>query len=127
MKLGFGLYRNLLDSANLRFARQAGATHIVAHMPGDVSDRNAQLLASYGERAGHGLAALPDDPLWSYEGLRDLRDLVNAEGLELEALENFSPAFWSDILLDGPRKAQQLEHCKQIIRNMGRVGIPIMG
>ena len=127
MKLGFGLYRTMLDSANLRFARQTGATHIVAHMPGDVSDRNAQLLADYGERAGHGLAAGVDDPLWSYEGLRDLRVAVNAEGLELEALENFSPAHWSDILLDGPRKQQQLEHVKRIIRDMGRVGIPIMG
>ena len=46
MKLGFGLYRTMLDSANLRFARQTGATHIVAHMPGDVSERNAQLLAA---------------------------------------------------------------------------------
>ena len=63
----------MLDSANLRFAKQAGATHIVAHMPGDVSERNTQLLAGYGERAGHGLAAGADDPLWSYEGLRDLR------------------------------------------------------
>ena len=105
MKLGFGLYRTMLNSANLRFAQQAGATHIVAHMPGDVSDRNAELLAAYGERAGHGLAAGPDDPLWTYEGLRDLKAMVNAEGLELEALENFAPAHWYDILLDGPRKA----------------------
>lgn len=127
MKLGFGLYRTLLDSDNLRFARQAGATHIVAHMPGDVSERNAALLAAHGERAGHGLAAAPDDPLWTYEGLRDLRALVNSEGLELEALENFSPAHWSDILLDGPRQREQLELCKRIIRDMGRVGIPVMG
>ena len=127
MKLGFGLYRTMLDSANLRFARQAGATHIVAHMPGDVSERNTQLLNAHGERAGHGLAAGADDPLWTYEGLRDLKALVNSEGLALEALENFSPAHWSDILLDGPRKRQQLEHCKRILRDMGRVGIPIMG
>ena len=127
MKLGFGLYRTMLDSANLRFARQTGATHIVAHMPGDVSERNTALMAAYGERAGHGLAAGADDPLWTYAGLRDLKALVNAEGLELEALENFSPAHWSDILLDGPRRKQQMEHCKRIVRDMGRVGIPVMG
>jgi len=31
MKLGLGLYRNSLTPDNFRFARQAGATHIVAH------------------------------------------------------------------------------------------------
>ena len=31
MKLGLGLYRNMLTRENFRFARQAGATHIVAH------------------------------------------------------------------------------------------------
>lgn len=31
MKLGLGLYRHMLTEDNLRFARQAGATHIVAH------------------------------------------------------------------------------------------------
>ena len=33
MKLGLGLYRELLTLEHLRFARQAGATHIVAHLP----------------------------------------------------------------------------------------------
>jgi mannonate dehydratase len=32
MKLGIGLYRHMLTPENFRFARQAGATHIVAHM-----------------------------------------------------------------------------------------------
>ena len=32
MKLGLGLYRHMLTVENLRFARQAGATHIVAHL-----------------------------------------------------------------------------------------------
>jgi mannonate dehydratase len=32
MKLGLGLYRHMLTSDNFRFAKQAGATHIVAHL-----------------------------------------------------------------------------------------------
>ena len=32
MKLGLGLYRHMLDRENFQFARQAGATHIVAHL-----------------------------------------------------------------------------------------------
>lgn len=126
MKLGFGLYRNMLTRDGLRFARQVGATHIVAHLPGSNSAASDQLRASFGNLAGHGLSEA-DDPIWTYDGLRDLKALVNSEGLQLEALENFAPAHWYDVLLDGPRKKQQMEHLKQIIRAMGRVGIPIMG
>ena len=32
MKIGLGLYREQLTPENLRFARHAGATHIVAHL-----------------------------------------------------------------------------------------------
>jgi hypothetical protein len=32
-----------------------------------------------------------------------------------------------DVLLDGPRQRQQLEHLLQIIRDAGRPGIPVLG
>ncbi len=32
MKIGLGLYRHMLTDDNFRFARQAGATAIVAHL-----------------------------------------------------------------------------------------------
>ena len=32
MKLGLGLYRHMLNAEHFAFARQAGATHIVAHL-----------------------------------------------------------------------------------------------
>lgn len=117
IKLGLGLYPRLLTSENLRFAQQMGATHVVAHLP-DWS------------RSGTRKGVSPEDrnpPLWSYEELRDLRAFVNGEGLEVAAIENFEPAHWHDVLLDGPRKAEQIEGLKQIIRNMGRAGIPAMG
>src|SRR5207248_8685758 len=65
--------------------------------------------------------------LWTYEELRDLRAAVNAEGLELEAIENFDPSHWYDILLDGRRKKEQLENIKTILRNLGKAGIRVMG
>jgi mannonate dehydratase len=49
------------------------------------------------------------------------------EGLHVEALENIDPSFWCDILLDGPRKHQQAESLKQLLRHMGRLHIPILG
>ena len=52
---------------------------------------------------------------------------INAAGLELEAIENFDPAHWHDVLLDGPKKQQHLENVKTLIRRLGQAGIPIMG
>ena len=110
MKLGLGLYTHILNHDNLQFARQAGATHIVAHTP--FSDKR---------KAGDYNA------VWTYEELSSLRKMINAEGLELEAIENFLAVFWSDILLDGPRKHEQMENIKTLIRNVGKAGIPIFG
>ena len=45
----------------------------------------------------------------------------------IAALENFSPNFWSDILLDGPRKHAQMEGLKRLVRDAGRAGIPVIG
>lgn len=125
MKLGLGLYRHMLTADNFRFARQAGATHIVAHMVNYFSDSaSPRFQASSGHGTGWGVTS--GQP-WSFEELRDLRAAVNAEGLELAAIENFDPAHWHDVLLDGPRKAEQIEGLKHTIRSLGRAGIPVMG
>jgi len=71
--------------------------------------------------------ARANEEIWSYESLASLRKMMHEEGLELEAIENFSPADWYDILLDGPKKQAQIEYLKQLVRNVGRAGIPIIG
>ncbi len=126
MKLGLGLYRALLNRETLRFARQAGATHIVAHLPGHFVRDASKIITSDQADLGFGIS-VPDDPMWTYEGLRDLKALVHGEGLELEALENFAPAHWFDVLLDGPHRAEQMERLKRILRDAGRAGIPTIG
>jgi mannonate dehydratase len=127
MKLGLGLYRHMLNRENFQFARQAGATHVVAHLvdyfqstPSDSHDQPT------GADTGWGRAGDPDQ-LWTLDELVSLRRGVNAAGLELEAIENFDPAHWHDILLDGPRKREHLENIKTIIRRVGEAGIPIIG
>jgi mannonate dehydratase len=122
MKLGLALVGHNVTRDNLRFAKQAGVTHIVVHYTNYEMDRD-QLPPQF--KGAYGFTG--DAPIWTYEELRDLRQLINAEGLELEALENFNPGFWSDVLLDGPRKREQIENLKQLIRNVGRAGIPIFG
>lgn len=125
MHLGLGLYKSLLTEPNLRFARQAGVTHIVAQLVdyikgGDSPDLTRDYLDGWGK-------TVPDDEAWSYEGLLRLRKLVEEHGLKLAAIENFDPGHWHDILLDGPARDAQVEKVKEIIRSAGKVGIPMIG
>lgn len=123
MKLGLGLYRHMLTADNFRFARQAGATGIVAHLT-DYFSAGPRLPT---QTAGGWGWADPSLEPWSVESLTDLRQAVEREGLALTALENFNPAHWYDILLDGPRREDQIQTIQGILRNVGAAGIPIMG
>jgi mannonate dehydratase len=118
----------MLNRENFLFARQAGATHLVVHLVDYFrgAEDNPNDNQPTGSDHGWGLAG-DADALWSFEELVALRKDVNAAGLELEAIENFDPAHWYDVLLDGPRKRAQLENLKTIIRRLGKAGIPIMG
>jgi mannonate dehydratase len=128
MKLGLGLYRHMLTRENFQFARQAGATHIVAHLVdyfrGGAHNPNDNQPT--GADQGWGLAGDPNK-LWTADELVELRREVEAEGLVLEAIENFDPAHWHDVLLGGPKKREHLENVKTIIRRVGEAGIPIIG
>jgi mannonate dehydratase len=128
MKLGFGLYRHQLDADHFRFARQCGATHLVFHLvdyfrsarnnkPGD---------QPLGDDSGWGRAG-DADKLWSFEEIYAIQTAAAAHGLKIEAIENFDPAHWHDVLLDGPKRAQQIENLKTIVRTVGRAGIPVIG
>jgi len=128
MKLGLGLYRHLLTPENFAFARQAGATHIVAHLVdyfrgGDHAHAEDQPV---GTDLGWGIAGDPDQ-LWTVAELTTIRENIEAAGLTLEAIENFDPAHWHDILLDGPQRDRHIENVKTILRNLGAAGIPTMG
>ena len=128
MKLGLGLYRHMLNRENFQFARQAGATHLVVHLVDYFKGGRHGVVDNQptGADEGWGLAGNPDE-LWSLAELVALRTEINAAGLELEAIENFDPAHWYDVLLDGPRKREQLENLKTIVRRVGEAGIPVIG
>ena len=128
MKLGLGLYRHQLNAEHYRFAKQCGCTHLVIHLVDYFrsSRSNQPGDQPVGDDTGWGLAGDPDK-LWTYEELAVIKNEINDAGLELEAIENFDPAHWHDVLLDGPKKLQQIENLKTIIRNAGKAGIPIFG
>ncbi len=127
MKLGLGLYRHMLTPENFRFARQCGCTHLIIHLVDYFHQGGGDLQNQpVGTSSGWGRAGDPDK-LWTLDELAALKKSVNAEDLELHAIENLDPAHWYDVLLDGPRKKHHLENVKTIIRNMGRAGIPVLG
>ena len=122
MKLGYALGGTAITRDNLQFARQAGVTHVVLHLS-DYGYRKDELPERY--KGAFGFTGTPK--LWDYEYLSGIKKMVNDEGLVLEALENFHPYFWYDVLLDGPRRDEQIGNLKQLIRDVGRVGIPTFG
>ncbi len=128
MKLGLGLYRHQLNEEHYRFAKQCGCTHVVIHLVDYFRSSRSNQPGDQpaGDDSGWGLAG-DADKLWTYDELAAIKRGITTEGLELEAIENFDPAHWHDVLLDGPKKEQQLENLKTIIRNVGKAGIPIFG
>ncbi|HEX5153192.1 MAG TPA: mannonate dehydratase [Parafilimonas sp.] len=128
MKLGLGFYQHMLNRRHFDFAKQCGCSHVVVHLvdyfnKGSQENINNQPI---GNGAGWGIAG-KSNHLWELDSLIRLKKEINAAGLEWEAIENFDPADWHDILLDGPKKKKQIGLLKQHIRNVGKAGIPVIG
>jgi mannonate dehydratase len=128
MKLGFGLYKHMLNEQNYKFAKQCGATHVVVHLVDyfghKMSDKDKADQPT-GGREGWGSAG--DGRLWDMKELLRIKSEINSHGLVWEAIENFDPSMWHDILLDGPKKKEQIARLKEQIRIIGKAGIPIIG
>ncbi|MBB3930326.1 mannonate dehydratase [Kaistia hirudinis] len=126
MKIGFGLYRHMLDDAHFAFARQCGATHVVVHMCDYFrnNDRFSKTDQPVGDTSGWGFA---DGRVWSVEELVDIRERMAQHGLTFFAVENFDPLHWCDILFDGPRKEEQYRTVAAVIGNLGKAGIKVLG
>lgn len=127
MKLGFGLYKHLLNHENYDFAVQCGATDLVVHWV-DYFNQGSQTTTDQpiGGLNGFGVAGDPNK-IWTVAELLTVKKQINAAGLNWYAIENFDPAHWSDILLDGDKRELQIKQIKQIIQNVGEAGIPVIG
>lgn len=100
MRIALGQIRKL-DEVTLRFAQQLGVT---------------------------GLQLFPDPtvdkPYWAYDHLEELQASCRKYGLKLESVASH---LYTGIMLDLPNRDEQIEHCCETIRNMGRAGVPILG
>lgn len=125
MKLGLGLYRHMLTEENFQFAKQAGCTHLIIHLADYYSHAKGVVTAT-DDNTNYG-QSVAFDPIWSLESMLSIKKMAEEYGLEIYGIENFSPADWYDILLDGPKKNEQMENLKQIIKNVGQAGVKSFG
>ena len=123
MYIGIGLYRHMLNDEYFQFARQLGCTHLIIHL---ASYYSGQVVTATDSEHNYG-ESLSDDYFWTEDYISGLVEKAKNYGLEIYGIENFNPAHWYDILLDGPRKEEQLESLKNIIRIAGKCGIKAFG
>jgi mannonate dehydratase len=69
----------------------------------------------------------PDQGYWTVAELAALRDRCAADGLTIEGLENVPLAQFDKIQRGEPGRDQQIENFHATVRNMGSVGIPLLG
>lgn len=125
MRVGLTLSGRMLSEDGARFASQLGVSDVVVHLTDYArnADNAVYLAGGVGPINGECIGV----PLWSYEEMRDLVAMLGRYGLRVAAMENLSPNFWSDILLDGPNKHAQMDGLKRLVHDAGRAGIPVLG
>lgn len=125
MRVGLSLHGALLGEDGARFASQLGVQDVVIHLTDYArhADRRAWLAGEVGPDNGDCIGVA----LWDYDRMAGLVGMLASHGISVAAIENISPNFWPDILLDGPDKRRQMEDMKRLVRDAGRAGIPVIG
>jgi mannonate dehydratase len=126
MRVGLTLSGDNLSEDGAVFAAQLGVKDVVVHF----NDYSAGPEAGpylRGEAIGPVLKDCRNVEPWDYETMASATAMLARHGLRIAALENFSPAFWSDVLLGGRSRAAQMEGLKRLVRDAGRAGIPVIG
>lgn len=125
MRLGVGLYHHMLNDREFAFARQCGCTDLIVHLA-DYYANDKEIVKATDDKTNYGRATAMD-PVWEAESMIFLQKKAGKQGLNIYGIENFNPADWYDVLLDGPKKEEQMENLKQIVKNVGKAGIRCFG
>lgn len=104
MRLAYGQIKTV-DRETMMNARQLGINSVQFNLPYD----------------------LPAEKCWKYEDLADFKARCDAYGVTVEAMENLPIPFYDKAMLGLPGRDEQIENVCESIRNLGRVGIPILG
>lgn len=104
MRLAYGQIKTV-DRETMMNARQMGIDSVQFNLPYD----------------------LPGETHWTYEDLADFKSRCDAYGVTVEAMENLPIRFYDKAMLGLPGRDEQIENVCESIRNLGRVGIPVLG
>jgi mannonate dehydratase len=127
IRIAFGQFRELKEE-DLLFARQLGASGVTLNTP-LFRGRSVYGVDIFIEgRKGETQASPWAHPgRWDFMEIVQVRSLVEAYGLKLEAIENTPISFYDKALLGLPGRDEQIGNYQQIIRMLGKAGIPILG
>lgn len=87
----------------------------------------ARQLGSEGFHFNTPPIATSEENYWTVTALKWLREYTEKFELKLEMIENVPIRFFDKILLGLPGRDEQIENYIKTVRNMGEVGIPILG
>jgi mannonate dehydratase len=87
----------------------------------------ARQLGSEGFHFNTPPIATSDEDFWTVRALKWLREYTEKFELKLEMIENVPIRFFEAIMLGGIDRDEKIENYIKTIRNMGEVGIPILG
>ena len=87
----------------------------------------ARQLGSEGFHFNTPPIATADENYWTERSLRWLKEYTEKFELKLEMIENVPIRFFDKILLGLPGRDEQIDNYIKTLRNMGKVGIPILG
>lgn len=104
MRLAYGQIKTV-DREIMTNARQLGIDRVQFNLPYD----------------------LPAEKLWKYDDLARFREKCDGYGVVVEAMENLPIPFYDKAMLGLPGRDEQIENVCESIRNLGRVGIPVLG
>jgi mannonate dehydratase len=125
IRVAFGQFRELTEE-DLLFAKQLGVSGVTLNTPlfKGKSLYGVDIFISPGNAA-------PDrfepQTQWDFMEIVQLRTMVEDYGLRLEAIENTPVSFYDKVMLGVPGRDEQIENYIEIIRMLGKAGIPILG
>lgn len=126
IRVGMTLSGERLNRDNAMFAQQLGIEDVVVHLGRYRPAEDPQPYLTGGQ-LGPILGDCTDETLWTYDYMKSVVSMLGNYGLRVAAMENFAPNFWSDILLDGPRKTAQMDALKRLVEDAGRASIKVIG
>jgi D-mannonate dehydratase len=104
MRLAYGQIRST-DKEILTNTRQMGIDRVQFNLPFD----------------------LKTDKFWKYDDLARFKERCDSYGVIVEAMENLPISFYDKAMLGMEGRDEQIENVCESIRNLGRVGIPVLG